>query len=361
MKIKEMNYLVICPPGLEEIFLKTARRQNITIKKAVFRYKGMLGRIFLKMNDDEVKKLYKNPIAERIVKIKKIIILKKANPDLNSLIKELRKVDFSFLKKSKKWRLNTKVIGVKGIDSEQLNKHVARFLTKKYGIKLCFEIKIKNVLKVDLFFDVLVIGIDITGKGLHLKRPYLKCTEHPARLRTTIAAGMLFLTNIKKEDVLLDPFGGIGTIILEAIYNRIVAKKYIYNDINPNYFKYMQQNLQALKKLRPMKKFARKVRMYNYDFFDKSKIILSGKNNYVIVTDLPTFNNDYKKAKSFTEKFIYVLVKNIRKIRKICIVALYNKIGELFMKNGFLLVEKKIISRSGRRAYVFVFEPPRKK
>lgn len=359
VKIKEMNYLVICPPGLEELFLKTAKRQNVNIKEAVLRYKGLLGRIFLKIDKSEVTKLHKNPIAERVVQIKQITLLKKTNPGLDFLIKEIRKINFFFLKKGKTWRLNTKVIGVKSIKSEQLNRVVSRFLTEKYGVRLDFSSRSKNILKVDLFFEVLVVGIDITGKGFHLRRPYLKCTKHPTRLRTTIAAGMLFWCDIKKDDVILDPFGGIGTIVLEAIYNKIVARKYIYNDINSNYFRCMQKNLDALKRIKHMRKYTKKAKLYNYNFFKSYRVIFSEEDkNYVIVTDIPNFGDDLNRIRSFVEKFIYVLLRNIKKIKKVCIITPHSDVGKLFTENGFLLLDKKVISRTGRTEYIFIFSVP---
>jgi tRNA (guanine6-N2)-methyltransferase len=61
--------------------------------------------------------------------------------------------------------------------------------------------------------DEVVIGINTTGESLH-KRNY-RVYDHPAALKTTLAAGMLMLSGWRGEG-LLDPMCGGGTITIEA-------------------------------------------------------------------------------------------------------------------------------------------------
>ena len=58
-----------------------------------------------------------------------------------------------------------------------------------------------------------VIGVNTTGESLH-KRNY-RVYDHPAALKTTLAAGMLMLSGWRGEG-LLDPMCGGGTITIEA-------------------------------------------------------------------------------------------------------------------------------------------------
>jgi len=61
--------------------------------------------------------------------------------------------------------------------------------------------------------DEVVIGVNTTGESLH-KRNY-RVYDHPAALKTTLAAGMLMLSGWRGEG-LLDPMCGGGTITIEA-------------------------------------------------------------------------------------------------------------------------------------------------
>jgi len=61
--------------------------------------------------------------------------------------------------------------------------------------------------------EEVVIGVNTTGESLH-KRNY-RVYDHPAALKTTLAAGMLMLSGWRGEG-LLDPMCGGGTIAIEA-------------------------------------------------------------------------------------------------------------------------------------------------
>ena len=62
--------------------------------------------------------------------------------------------------------------------------------------------------------DELLIGLDTTGPSLH-KRGY-RVYKHPAALRTSVAAAMLYLAGWNGEGALLDPMCGGGTIPIEG-------------------------------------------------------------------------------------------------------------------------------------------------
>lgn len=61
--------------------------------------------------------------------------------------------------------------------------------------------------------DDVVVGVNTTGESLH-RRNY-RVYDHPAALKTTLAAGMLMLSGWREEG-LLDPMCGGGTIAIEA-------------------------------------------------------------------------------------------------------------------------------------------------
>lgn len=69
-------------------------------------------------------------------------------------------------------------------------------------------------LRISIVKDVVTIGLDTTGESLH-KRGYRKFTA-PAPVTETLAAAILLLSPWKADRILVDPFCGSGTILIEA-------------------------------------------------------------------------------------------------------------------------------------------------
>ena len=69
-------------------------------------------------------------------------------------------------------------------------------------------------IEVALHKDKALLTIDTSGTGLH-KRGYRKLST-PAPLQETIAAGMIRLSKWEPDRILIDPFCGSGTILIEA-------------------------------------------------------------------------------------------------------------------------------------------------
>jgi len=68
--------------------------------------------------------------------------------------------------------------------------------------------------RVSIIKDIVTVGIDTTGVSLH-KRGYRKATVK-APITETLAAALLMLTPWKKNRILVDPFCGSGTFLIEA-------------------------------------------------------------------------------------------------------------------------------------------------
>ena len=69
-------------------------------------------------------------------------------------------------------------------------------------------------IRVSAYKDRIVIGLDSSGESLH-KRGYRKLTAK-APITETLAAALLMLTPWNKERILVDPFCGSGTFLIEA-------------------------------------------------------------------------------------------------------------------------------------------------
>jgi putative N6-adenine-specific DNA methylase len=72
----------------------------------------------------------------------------------------------------------------------------------------------RHRVEVALLKDIATLTIDTSGEGLH-KRGY-RDRAGDAPIKETLAAAMVYLSFWNKERVLLDPFCGAGTILIEA-------------------------------------------------------------------------------------------------------------------------------------------------
>src|SRR5699024_2457633 len=68
--------------------------------------------------------------------------------------------------------------------------------------------------EVALLHNIATLTIDTSGAGLH-KRGY-RIGQGDAPLREALAAALVSLTNWRPDDILIDPFCGSGTILIEA-------------------------------------------------------------------------------------------------------------------------------------------------
>lgn len=69
-------------------------------------------------------------------------------------------------------------------------------------------------IELALYKDRAILTIDTSGTGLH-KRGYRELSVK-APIQETIAAGMVYLSRWDKDRILVDPFCGSGTILIEA-------------------------------------------------------------------------------------------------------------------------------------------------
>jgi len=88
---------------------------------------------------------------------------------------------------------------------------------KIVGDKIICKVDLKNPQKILLAYvcdNKFYLGIEYSGFDLG-KRDY-KIFVHPASIRGDVAYSLLRLADFGKKDVLLDPFCGSGTILIEA-------------------------------------------------------------------------------------------------------------------------------------------------
>lgn len=96
-----------------------------------------------------------------------------------------------------------------------VKKAVVESLKKAYKVNTLPETGAQFPIRVQIERDLVTLSIDTSGEGLH-KRGY-RAHMSKAPLRETLAAGLLYLSRWRpKEDALIDPMCGTGTILIEA-------------------------------------------------------------------------------------------------------------------------------------------------
>lgn len=87
-------------------------------------------------------------------------------------------------------------------------------LKSKYAVNWFEESGAEYPVRIFMFKDEAIIGIDTSGESLH-KRGYRKLSSK-APISETLAAALIMLTPWKKDRILVDPFCGSGTFPIEA-------------------------------------------------------------------------------------------------------------------------------------------------
>lgn len=93
-------------------------------------------------------------------------------------------------------------------------KAVVESLAVKYGLQTFPENGPRFPIRIALAKDQASISLDTSGVGLHKRGYRLLTTDAP--IRETLAAGMMLLSYWEAGRLLVDPFCGSGTILLEA-------------------------------------------------------------------------------------------------------------------------------------------------
>lgn len=95
-----------------------------------------------------------------------------------------------------------------------IKKAIVTRLGEKYGISWFKETGSVCRIRFSVLNDVVTIGLDTSGEGLH-KRGYRR-NSNDAPLKETLAAAMCDTARIYPDTKLFDPFCGSGTILIEA-------------------------------------------------------------------------------------------------------------------------------------------------
>lgn len=113
----------------------------------------------------------------------------------------------------KGWSLNSKLKSVPDCQSI-IKKATAKRLGEHYHCGWMAETGPVHQMQFSILRDVVTIMLDTTGVGLH-KRGY-RPHANIAPMKETLAAGIADLARVKQDTLVLDPFCGSGTLLIES-------------------------------------------------------------------------------------------------------------------------------------------------
>lgn len=139
--------------------------------------------------------------------------------------------------------INSKLFSPSDIQSI-MKKAIVRRMQSVYGLDRLPETGNEYPLRVFFYKDIATVAIDTSGESLH-RRGYRQLTSK-APITETLAAALIMLTPWNKDRILVDPFCGSGTFVIEAAmiaagiapgmnrsflaenWNNLIPKKYWY-------------------------------------------------------------------------------------------------------------------------------------
>ncbi len=144
---------------------------------------------------------------------------------LDDIYREVKSIDFTqYIEPTQSFAIRPERIGEHSFTSIDIARVAGQAVIDSYmeskGVRLKVNLDNPDVeVYVELNHDRLLVALAITRESMH-KRGY-RVFNHPAALKTTIAAAMLRLARWKPSTPIIDPMCGSGTIVIEAALSSI--------------------------------------------------------------------------------------------------------------------------------------------
>ncbi len=207
-----VKFYATLPPGLEDI----AANEVEELGGRVFERRMGKGRIFFEGSKRLIASL--NSYSRTLERVN--VLLYRGNiSTLDEIYHAVKKLDFGFME-GRSFAIRSMRAGKHDFTSMDIarvaGQAVIDSFMESYGARLKVNLSTPDViLRVEVVEDELFIGLDTTGDDALHKR-WWRVYNHPAHLNATIACAMLRIAGWSKEESLVDPMCGSGTIPIEA-------------------------------------------------------------------------------------------------------------------------------------------------
>ncbi len=333
-----MNFLVTCDPGLEDIVEKEIKEKD---KKAkVARFFNFQGKLLVNSNIEKLQNMHS---IHHIIKLIKVFHLKNTEP--SEIKKELRKIEIQEMKEIDKFRVTSQRFGDHNFTSIDMQKVAGEVFLEKYKKRVDLENFDINI-RFDLIGSLGIVGLQLTKDSLYKR--FQKKFNHNAAIKSTIAYGMLMLSDIHNKETLLDPMCGSGTIPMEAasIFGNKI--KIIAGDKNKKCIEGALENA----KINFLDKYI------EFKLLDATKLEKHFSNIDKIVTNPPYGVRLAKKAnlKDFYKKFLLSASAVLNS--KMTIITLKANMFRnlIFLTKKYKIVHERVVESGGIYPHIFVLE-----
>lgn len=215
IKINNTNdytFILICHFGLEKILKSELKKLGFSILDVTDGEVKIIGHL-----SDIPKLNYNLRTCERVMielsKFEARISDDLYNGALNTPIEDLVPVDGEFLVTKANQDKNSNLKS-SSANQKTVKKAFVERLIRTYKTDVLTESRGKYPFRVKFNKNICSIRLDTTGDSLH-KRGY-RIKSGLAPIEETLAAALVELVDFKKDSILVDPFCGSGTILIEA-------------------------------------------------------------------------------------------------------------------------------------------------
>ena len=208
-----MRFYATLSPGLEEVSAKEIEDFGGRITEI----RKNRGRVFFEGDLELMAKLnYMARTVERIM----ILLRVERFESLDDIYRIVKELDFGWIRPDQSFAIRPLRVGEHDFTSLDVGRVAGQAVIDSYmeakGVRLRVNLDEPDVIiRVDVIFDEIYVGIDTTGDEALHKRGY-RVYDHPAPLNPTIASAMVMLSEWKPEEILVDPMCGSATIPIEA-------------------------------------------------------------------------------------------------------------------------------------------------
>lgn len=289
-----MRFYATVPMGLEKI----SAREIEEIGGRIEEIREGKGRIFFKGDQNLIPKLnFFSRTLERVL----LLLGNTRIENIKDIYRYILSLDFSFIKPHQSFAIRSLRVGEHKFTSIDISREAGQAVIDSYlkerGVRLRVDLDEPDIIvRVDLIYEELFVGLDTTGDDALHKRWY-RVYNHPAPLNTAIASAMIYLSGWEKGKILLDPMCGGGTIPIEAA----MMLRHIPPGKNRKfaYFKFLGESLPSYEE---RKEFSP---IYGFDRFRKhvDGAIKNAKEAGVIDTIIFSQKN-FLELREFTANFI---------------------------------------------------------
>ena len=208
-----MRYFATVPLGIEEV------AAGEICELGASSVTPDIGKVFY---EGDLRLMYLSNFMLRTVNRVFVLLLRERFKDLAEIGKLAKSLTYSeFVNKDLSFAVRAERHGEHDFTSLDVKRVVGAAIIESYMEERGHRLKV-NLDDPDVEFFVLVrddeviMGVNTSGSSLH-KRNY-RVFNHPAALKTTLAAAMVRLSRLGSSDALLDPMCGGATILIEAAH-----------------------------------------------------------------------------------------------------------------------------------------------